>query len=143
MIKRLVLPREIEDEINKNAVAVYPLEGCGVLLGCKENDSVLKVIHLSNATDPERAEKYFEIDPLEFIEVEREAEKDKLEIIGFYHTHPDHPAIPSKEDELHMIPGLVYLIVSVSKEECREIRVYQKERSEEDAAELETGEEAS
>ena len=143
MTEQTVLSRKIEEEIRKRAENTYPEEGCGVLLGTARENRITEIKELPNAADPEHTGKYFEIDPLVFLNIEREAEEKNLGVIGVYHTHPDHAAVPSKEDEMHMVPGLTYLILSVVQGKCREIRGYRKERSGDPVAEIEIGEATS
>lgn len=69
---------------------------------------------------------HFEADPLFLYQVEREIEGCGLEIVGFYHSHPDYEAIPSREDAKNMVPGLVYVIVSVTREGVADIRSYRR-----------------
>ena len=76
--------------------------------------------------EEERRGEYFLIDPLEIAKSELLAEKERLELIGFYHSHPDHEAVASKEDALHMIRGCSYVILSVKNGICRELRSYEK-----------------
>jgi proteasome lid subunit RPN8/RPN11 len=93
----------------------YPDEACGILLSRRENaDEVVQVIACTNA-DPEPGRRY-SIAPEELIAAQKHAREDGLEILGFYHSHPDHPAEASPTDlaEAHWT-GCVYLICSVEK----------------------------
>jgi len=93
----------------------YPEEVCGVLLGpvSARDRIVLRVVPVANAREEERARRY--LIPAERLrEIESTAQRDGLDIVGFYHSHPDHPAIPSGYDRDHAWPWYTYLIVSVS-----------------------------
>ena len=79
-----------------------------------------------NQIPEEKTKRHFEIDPLFLYQVEREIEGSDLEIVGFYHSHPDCKAIPSKQDLEYMIPGLVYAILSVTKDGVVDIQYFQK-----------------
>lgn len=70
---------------------------------------------------------HFEADPLFLYQVEREIEGSGLEIVGFYHSHPDYEAVPSREDAENMVPGLVYVIISVTGEGVVDIRNYKND----------------
>ena len=61
---------------------------------------------------------------MEIYRLERKYEEQGYEIVGFYHSHPDCPAVPSEEDEREMIPDMVYLIVSVNKGCLNDLRVW-------------------
>ena len=85
----------------------------------------------------ERFQKvFFEIDPLEMYKAEQMAEKNGLEIVGIFHSHPDKPACLSDEDERYMVPGIVYLIASVTYSGIVNLRVFFKEKPESKATEV-------
>ena len=110
----------------KNA---YPTEGCGLLIGHADRFLITDHICMENTDRPDMAGKHFVMDPLKVYEAEKEAEKKGLDILGFYHTHPDHKASLSEEDHRYMIPGMLYMILSVVNEKCRDIRVFEKRES--------------
>ena len=109
----------------KEAIQSYPNECCGVLLGRLSKFEVLDIRALGNSIRDERASTHFKIFPLDVYQVEREIEGSDLEIVGFYHSHPDSEAVPSKEDAEYMVPGLVYVILSVTSTGVSDIRAYQ------------------
>lgn len=96
----------------------YPNECCGVLLGnwSDHGKVVHKIIPTQNVAKRDARDKSFMISPLELYKIECNAEKEALEVLGFYHSHPEHEAVLSKEDVLHMIPGYSYPIISVKKQ---------------------------
>lgn len=110
----LVLNDKIKAEIFSHAELEYPNECCGILLGIRsgERRNAKRVIRTENRCNSDKA-VHFAVDPLELLSAENIAEKDGLEIIGFYHSHPDHKAVISQTDALYMIPGNSYPIVSV------------------------------
>ncbi len=101
------------------AEAAYPEECCGLLAGIRNNDAaitattVTRVIDSANVAQDRRRDS-FEVDPKVRFDLMRELEGSDEEIIGHYHSHPDHPALPSQTD-LSMVyePELVWLIISV------------------------------
>ena len=100
--------------IYTHAKETYPRECFGFLLGAFADDGwVLQIVSGKNLAT-ERNDR-FEMDPRDFIQVERDAEEAGLEIIGFYHSHPDWPPIPSQTDIDFAWEGMFYLIVSVHK----------------------------
>jgi proteasome lid subunit RPN8/RPN11 len=90
----------------------YPNEICGFMLGPKGDGEVTEVRPARNLI-VERARDRYEIDPRDHIRVQREADAAGLDIVGYYHSHPDHPAQASRFDTERAWAGYVYLIISV------------------------------
>ena len=114
-------------QITLAAEQAYPHECCGILLG-KMGDTITisDIREATNQISGEKNKRHFEIDPLFLYQVEREIEGSDLEIVGFYHSHPDCKAIPSEQDLERMILGLVYAILSVTKDGVVDIQYFQK-----------------
>ncbi len=102
--------RAIED----HARDAYPEECCGFLLGTPgEPKKVLEVRPAKNVVETNRQRRYV-IDPREILAAERDASRAGREILGFYHSHPNHPAAPSDFDLSHAAwPGYSYVILSI------------------------------
>lgn len=104
--------------IREHAGRIYPEECCGFLLGTWEEDGSL-VITDAQAVDnvrEELKERRYRISPLDFKRAEEAAEAAGKAVVGFYHSHPDHPARPSSTDlEEATFPGYAYVITSVIK----------------------------
>jgi len=102
------------DAIRRHGEETYPQECCGILIGTAEGDirTVLKTIRCNNICDTPQTR--YDIDPRELVAAQREAHNCGLNIIGFYHSHPDHPAhwSPTDLEEAHWI-GCSYVITSV------------------------------
>jgi len=111
----LIIPRNMMDELFQMGKEAYPNEGCGFLLGTLEADGEkrVQVLHRTTNINTSRPKDRFEIDPREFLLIEKEAKKDGREILGFFHSHPDHPANPSQFDSEMAWPNYSYLILSV------------------------------
>ena len=90
----------------------YPHEICGIMLGPRGRAEVTETRRVRNIV-VERARDRYELDPLEHIRAQREADDSGLDIVGYYHSHPDHPAHPSVFDSDRSWAGYVYVIVSV------------------------------
>jgi proteasome lid subunit RPN8/RPN11 len=90
----------------------YPHEICGVMIGPRGEKTVTEVKRARNII-VERARDRYEIDPHDQIRIEREADAAGLDIVGYYHSHPDHPAQASRFDTERAWAGYVYLIVAV------------------------------
>lgn len=95
----------------------YPKECCGILLGSQvEHIKVVKkIVTMKNTEKEGREENNFLISPIEMIDQEKKAIKEGLLILGFYHSHPEYDAIPSKKDMLYMIPEQSYPIISIKE----------------------------
>jgi proteasome lid subunit RPN8/RPN11 len=104
------------EQVHTHLCRAYPEEGCGVLVGRDEGTEriVERVIPLDNRRDEERSRRYL-IPPEELLGVERDAREAGLDVLGFFHSHPDHPARPSAFDLEHAWPYYSYLIVSVAQ----------------------------
>jgi len=100
--------------VHTHLCRAYPEEGCGVLVGRDEGERrvVEQVVALDNRREDARATRYL-ISPEQLLQVEREAREQDLDVLGFFHSHPDHPARPSAFDLDHAWPYYSYLIVSV------------------------------
>ncbi len=95
----------------------YPHECCGVLLGeMKGNERIVRSVARCDNTRTDSPENRYHIDPRELVKIQREGRERGEDIVGFYHSHPDHPAQWSKTDlaEAHWI-GCSYVITSVEK----------------------------
>ena len=106
------------DEIRRHGEATYPHECCGILLGAIASDDAREVratVRCGN-TRTDSPQNRYNIDPSELVRVQREARERDLDIVGFYHSHPDHPARWSATDfeEAHWI-GCSYVITGVEK----------------------------
>ena len=112
--------------LQQHAEQAYPEECCGVLVGmlAAGDRRVLRVLPCQNIRSAD-AHKRYEIDPAELVRVQREARDSGMEILGFYHSHPDHPAQPSSTDlaHAHWI-GYSYVITSVNRGQATETRSF-------------------
>jgi proteasome lid subunit RPN8/RPN11 len=109
------------NEIRRHGEETYPHECCGVLLGEFEgaHRAVTKTVRCGNTRSDSPHNRYH-IAPQELVRIQRQAREAGLEIVGFYHSHPDHPARWSQTDlaEAHWI-GCSYVITSVEKGEAK------------------------
>ena len=102
------------EEINSHGEETYPEECCGILIGKYEDNipKVLEIRKMKNVNSESKKTKY-SIDTLEILSLEKELEDKELEMIGIYHSHPDHPSRPSETDLQYAWPNLSYIILSV------------------------------
>jgi proteasome lid subunit RPN8/RPN11 len=105
----------VYDELRSHGEETYPHECCGVLVGSAgvEGWTVAYAVRAAN-TRKDAPQNRYAIDPLELVKILRDARSRNLEIAGFYHSHPDHPALWSQTDlaEAHWL-GCSYLITEV------------------------------
>jgi proteasome lid subunit RPN8/RPN11 len=113
----LILSRDLYDDLRAHGEATYPNECCGILLGHSDADA-LRVTQLLRAgnTRTDSAHNRYHIAPEELIAAQRQARNSGLDIVGFYHSHPDHPAQWSPTDfaEAHWF-GCAYVITAISR----------------------------
>ena len=112
----LVLPPELETVIRTEGKNAYPNECCGVLMGVIDGEGVKaakRAEPIHNARDDGEQYHRFLITPEDMLRAERTARMSGLDVVGFYHSHPDHPAVPSDYDKDHALPFYSYVIVSV------------------------------
>lgn len=124
----LILPPFHFQKISTQAETSYPNECCGLLLG-QQNQQIKTVIEVWPAENawqteadehwPEQTEfteeKRYAISPQLILKAMKSARERHLSIIGIYHSHPDHPAIPSEFDRIYAWPEYSYIILSVQK----------------------------
>ncbi len=142
--EKIVLPENIKNKTDIHAKREYPYECCGILLGnrlLKGNICIYDCAEAKNEVCARDAKRHYSIGPLKLYESELKYQERNLEIIGFYHSHPDAPAIPSDEDTAEMIPGLLYLITEVRNGICAARRIWRKDFGSEYADEFSIGKE--
>lgn len=107
---------DVEQQIREHAAATYPHECCGALLGSSSGDAkrVTRVVRIENARTDSAANRFLVTDR-DYMRVETQAAREGIDLLGFYHSHPDHPARPSGYDLDHALPWFSYVIVAVAK----------------------------
>ncbi|MDR1949612.1 MAG: M67 family metallopeptidase [Spirochaetaceae bacterium] len=155
------VPAEWAAAIRREGEAAYPDECCGILLGrllddddgrqghgqdCRQSGQqgrrVLEaLLPIGNAREPEERYHRFRIEPEDLMRAEKEARKQGRDVLGFYHSHPDHPARPSDFDREHALPFYSYIITRVEQGRAEEITSWElaADRSEFLREEIEEG----
>jgi proteasome lid subunit RPN8/RPN11 len=126
----LSLPAEILAAIHADGEAAYPEEGAGLLLGAANSVGaanpgerrVTDVIRLRNERETSARHNRYLITPQELLRGEQEAARRGLDVIGIFHSHPDHPNRPSEFDREWALPFYSYVITSVSQGKAVESR---------------------
>jgi proteasome lid subunit RPN8/RPN11 len=124
----LRLPRGRRAELESLAREGYPHEVCGLLVGRSGpgGTSVDRVTLAPNLAGDRRADRYV-LDPDAFLAADRAARRDGLDVVGVWHTHPDHPARPSTTDREAAWPGYSYLILAVREDGVADVTAWQLE----------------
>jgi proteasome lid subunit RPN8/RPN11 len=111
----LKIPDSLLKRIHAHGVETYPHECCGALLG-RDDDSgreIVELMPLENRRNDSPRNR-FEVTPDDVRMAEKTAREKKIDLIGWYHSHPDAPARPSEFDREHAWPWYSYIIVSVA-----------------------------
>ncbi|BAZ51480.1 Mov34/MPN/PAD-1 family protein [Nostoc sp. NIES-4103] len=129
-----LLPEHLQT-IRTHAESTYPDECCGIILGylASVGKTVVEIIPTANAWNTEAANftndhkldderRRYAIAPQDMLQGQRKARDSSLNIIGIYHSHPDHPAVPSECDRLYAWPEYSYIIVSVQNGKAGELK---------------------
>ena len=117
----LKIREELLRRIHAHGVETYPYECCGALLG-RDGDlsrDVLDLLPLENRRNDSPRNR-FEVTPADVLLAEKTARQNNIELLGWYHSHPDAPARPSEFDREHAWPWYSYIIVSVQQCEPRD-----------------------
>jgi len=110
------------DKIADHAEDTYPDECCGFFFGKGgENRHIYRSYRVDNSKEGDQRRR-FQISPKDYKEAEQFALDNDLDLLGVYHSHPDHPAEPSEHDRSVAMPWFSYIIVSVRDEEAVDVR---------------------
>ena len=122
------------DDIKRHAESEYPRECCGLLIGRIEDGGRTRVVvetyPVSNAWgESDAMHRRMLITPQDYMRAERQFVKQGLGVVGNYHSHPDHPAVPSQFDLEHLAPWTTMscIIVSVSERQMTDARSWELE----------------
>lgn len=114
---KITIPGNILKQIHHHGESAYPEEGAGLMLGTTDNGDreVKDLLFLDNAREDGARHNRYLITAEDMLRGEEEAERSGLSIVGIFHSHPDHPNIPSEFDREYAIPWYSYLITSVKE----------------------------
>ena len=115
------------DAIRAHGAEGYPHEICGIMIGPRGDGEVTAVRRARNIV-VDRARDRYEIDPRDHIRIQREADAAGFDIVGYYHSHPDHPAQASRFDTERAWAGYVYLIVAVHQGQAVDANAFVAEK---------------
>jgi proteasome lid subunit RPN8/RPN11 len=115
-----------KDELAKlwaHARAGYPYEVVGILAGQRASETVVRVVPLENERADSPQNRYH-VSAMVLYKAEQKLEAEGLEVVGYYHSHPDHPARYSDFDREHALPNMAYVITAVHGGEVVETRCW-------------------
>ena len=114
-IMKLQLTKTLLENIQAHGEKAYPNEGAGLMLGREENGSrrISSLLFLDNSREEKNRHNRYLLTAEDMLRGEREAERQGLTIVGIFHSHPDHPNLPSEYDREYAIPWYSYLITGV------------------------------
>ena len=117
------------DEMRQHGERDYPFECCGLMLGqfAEGRKVVVATYPISNAREEESKRNRFLILPEELMRGEKFAREKGLDVVGFYHSHPDDRAVPSRYDLEHAWPTYSYVVVSVEQGKAVDLRSWEME----------------
>ncbi|HZG00634.1 MAG TPA: M67 family metallopeptidase [Chitinophagales bacterium] len=111
------------EQMMADAVRSFPHECCGFMFGTEQGDerSVTAIQAVHNVSDEDQRRR-FRIEPRDYMKAERFADETQTTLLGIYHSHPNHPAVPSETDRVAAQPFFSYVIVSVVDGEPEAVR---------------------
>jgi proteasome lid subunit RPN8/RPN11 len=111
----ITVQHEAKELMLKDAIQAFPDECCGFLFGQEDADDnrIISAIQVVNNAKEGDKRRRFVIAPLDYIKAEQYADDHRLTLLGVYHSHPNHPAIPSEHDRVAAQPFFSYIIISV------------------------------
>jgi proteasome lid subunit RPN8/RPN11 len=110
---QVILEEQVVEVINRHAIETFPFECCGFLYGSETASRLISLAvpaHNSKEGDQRRR---FEISPLDYLRAEQFAAQNDIQLLGIYHSHPNHPAVASQHDLAVAMPFFSYVIISV------------------------------
>ncbi len=121
----LLLDNHAYQNLYQHARKIFPNECCGFLYGTEhENRVIFQTLEINNVMQGDQRDK-FEIGPKDYQYGEEYARRNNVDLLGIYHSHPDHPAYPSEFDLRRAFPYFSYIIISVDSEKMLDIRSWQ------------------
>ncbi|HEX6430077.1 MAG TPA: M67 family metallopeptidase [Niastella sp.] len=112
----IVLENDAQKIIVQDAMDAFPDECCGFVFGHEDSNGrriITEARVVKNVKEGDKRRR-FEIAPQDYLDAEKYAEEQQLELLGVYHSHPNHPAVPSEHDRAAAQPFFSYLIISVN-----------------------------
>ncbi len=119
------IPRAVLQAIQDHARDAYPEECCGFLMGRSGAPRRIEGSRRARNVATENRSRRYMVDPLELLHADDDAREKNLDLSGIYHSHPDHPAVPSEYDRSRAASWLSYVIVSVVDRQPKDVTSWQ------------------
>jgi proteasome lid subunit RPN8/RPN11 len=132
------LAASAREAIAEAAQSGYPNEVCGILLGRAAEALVEEAVPCPNL-NAERSRDRYQLDPLAQLKIEKRARERGLDVLGYYHSHPDHPAAASETDSSLSWEDTAYLIQSVIRGQAEDLRAWRRAKGEPRLSEIPLG----
>ena len=118
---------DVTEIMNKDALQAFPEECCGFMFGTEDGESnrVITEIQAVYNASKENRKRRFEISSIDYLRAEQLALARNIQLLGVYHSHPNHPAIPSEQDRVAAQPFFSYVIISVLNDKIDTMRSWQ------------------
>ena len=127
----IVIEQPARQIMIQDGLDTFPDECCGFFYGKEESDGtrfITDILVVNNAKNGDK-QKRFEISPQDYLRAEKFAEEKDLDFLGIYHSHPNHPAIPSEHDRIAAQPYFSYIIISVLSNNTTHMRSWRLNES--------------
>ena len=122
MKSTVILNQNVLEEISQHGEATFPNECCGFLYGDEQSGRVVNLsIPITNSKEGDQRRR-FEISPFDYMKAEQFALENNTQLLGIYHSHPNHPAIASEHDLAKAMPFFSYVIISVMDGKYAEVK---------------------
>jgi len=120
---KISIGKTLQAHIFKHLEACYPNEGGGFLLGTVDGDTVqvTETLEVQNVFEADEQHHRYAMTPQDWMRLEDEADARGLTLVGYFHSHPDSPAVPSAFDRDHALPHFSYLITQVNDAQAVEM----------------------
>ena len=120
------LNRNLQNQIFEQMEGTYPNEGGGFLLGEANHEGIVikEITQVENVFEEGEQYHRYAMTPQDWMRLEDQADEKGLTLVGYYHSHPNSPAIPSDYDRDHALPNFVYIITSVQEGKAVDMRVW-------------------
>ena len=111
------------EEMFEDALHGFPFECCGFLFGNEDENirSIISILRVTNISKEDQRRR-FSISSTDYLQAENYADVNNLSLLGIYHSHPNHPALPSETDRLSAQPYFSYLIISILNKKISHVR---------------------
>ena len=119
----IIIESQAKQLMTADAVKTFPDECCGFLFGLEKKDDrvITDILIVNNAKEGDKKRR-FEISAKDYMRAEQYADENNFQLLGIYHSHPNHPAIPSEHDRIAAQPWFSYIIISIINKDIDAIR---------------------